>query len=330
MNPRSKLERLDGVQRRHAWLAFPLAVAKKFGDDRAGSHAALIAYYGFFSMFPLLLALVTVLGIVLANDPGLRDRIVESALSEFPVIGTQIRRNVDQIEGSGLTLALALGFAIWTGLGVIRTAQVAMDDVWDVPNRARPGFLPTTVRALLLLLVFGAGLMVSALLSGLSSSTLFGAATQVVTFAGTVALNVFLFTAAFRVLTAADIGWRDVLLGGVIAAVGWAVLQYVGTWLVQRRLSQATEVYGFFAVVIGLLSWIYIAAQLTLVAAEINVVRARRLWPRSFVDSDLTEPDIRARTRAAKERERAGEVIDVRFPGAEDPEDPEDAEDRSD
>ena len=313
----STLRRLDEVQRRHTWLSFPIAVAKKFGDDRAGSHAALIAYYGFFSMFPLLLALVTVLGILLANDPVLRERIVDSALSSFPVIGNQIRKNIRGIEASGVMLALALGLAVWTGLGVIRTAQVAMDDVWDVPKGARPGFLPRTVRALLLLIVFGAGLTASALLAGLSSSeSRFGVTTQVFAFIATVALNSFLFTTAFRVLTTAGIRWRDVLPGGVIAAVGWALLQFLGTWLVQRQLAQAKEVYGFFfAVVIGLLSWIFIAAQLTLVAAEINVVRSRRLWPRSLIPPPHTGSDVEAITREAKEEERPGQVVDVRFTG---------------
>lgn len=313
MDVQALLKRLDQAQRRHAWIAFPIAVAKKFGDDRAGSHAALIAYYGFFSIFPLLLALVTVLGFLLASDPGLRERIVDSALSSFPVIGTQIRQNVHEIRGSGVTLAVALGFAVWTGLGVIRTAQVAMDDVWDVPKGERPGFLPATARALVLLLVFGAALTASAMLAGLSSSEgRFGVVTQVVSFVATVVLNTFLFTIAFRVLTTAKVHWRDVLPGGMIAAGGWAVLQFLGTWLVQRQLREATEIYGFFAAVIGLLSWIFIAAQLTLVAAEINVVRSRHLWPRSLVPPPLTDPDVEAITRATKQEERPSQVVDGR------------------
>jgi membrane protein len=311
---RATLTRLDDVQQRTPWLAFPIAVAKKFGEDRAGSHAALIAYYGFFSMFPLLLALVTVLGFLLANDPGFREQIVDSALSSFPVIGAQIRENVHAIKGSGVTLALALGFAIWTGLGVIRAAQVAMDDVWDVPKGDRPGFLPATARALVLLSVFGAALAVSASLAGLASSEgRFGAATQILAFIATVALNAFLFTTAFRVLPTAEIRWWDVLPGGVVAAVGWTLLQFLGTWLVQRHLAEATEIYGFFGAVIGLLSWIFIAAQLTLLSAEINVVRSRRLWPRALLPPPLTPPDVRAVTRAVKEEERLGQVVDVRL-----------------
>jgi YihY family inner membrane protein len=314
MDVRALLSRLDQAQRGQLWLAFPLAVAKKFGEDRAGSHAALIAYYGFFSIFPLLLALTTVLGFLLANDPGLRERIVDSALSSFPVIGTQIRENVNEIEGSGVTLFVAMVFAVWTGLGVVRTAQVAMDDVWDVPKGERPGFLPATARALALLLVFGAALAVSAVLAGLSSSEgRFGFVTQVLSFVATVLLNAFLFTTAFRVLTTAKIRWRDVLPGGIVAAAGWAVLQFLGTWLVQRQLAEATEIYGFFAAVIGLLSWIFIAAQLTLVAAEINVVRSRHLWPRSLVAAPPTGPEVDAITRAAEEEERRGQEVDVRF-----------------
>jgi membrane protein len=314
------VDRLDETQRSRPWLAFPAAVVKKFGDDRAGDLAALIAYYGFFSLFPLLLALVTVLGLVLQGDPALRQRIVDSALSSFPIIGGQLQRQgrLHQLKGSGIVLAFSLAAAVWSGLGVIRASQNAMDDVWDVPKRKRQGFLPSVLRALGLLTVFALALGILGVLSGIGASAGSPSALRWTAVVMTFLMNVALFSVAFRLLTVADVSWRDVLPGAIVAAVGWTILQLLGSYLVGRELSGATEVYGFFAIVIGLLWWIYLAAQLTLFAAEVNVVRSRGLWPRSMAPPPLTAEDRRALTRNAREEEqRPSESVDVRFDRSE-------------
>jgi YihY family inner membrane protein len=310
------LRRIDEYQQRHAWLAFPFAVVKKFGDDRAGNLAALIAYYGFFSLFPLLLALVTILAFVLRAHPELQHRIVDSALAEFPIVGGHIRGNLHAIRGSGLLLVVSLLASLWSGLGVVRTSQGAMDDVWDVPRRERQGLVPSVLRAVALLVAFGIALAVTAGLSSLggSSGGLLGPGLRVLAFVGTLALDLAIFLVAFRLLTVADVTWGDVFPGAAVAAVGWAALQMLGTFLVRRELNGATEVYGFFAIVIGLLWWIFLGAQLTLFAAEINVVRARRLWPRGLANPPLTPEDRQAMASYAREEERRPEEsVDVRF-----------------
>ncbi|HMJ03283.1 MAG TPA: hypothetical protein VK506_10095, partial [Conexibacter sp.] len=86
MDPLTPVRALDRFQRRHGVLGFPLGVVKKFADDQAGHLAALMAYYGFFALFPLLLVLVTVLGWVLQGNRELYDEIVKGALGQFPVI----------------------------------------------------------------------------------------------------------------------------------------------------------------------------------------------------------------------------------------------------
>jgi hypothetical protein len=134
------VRRADHVQRERSPLAVALATIKKFGEDRAGQLAALIAYYGFFSLFPLMLAFVTILGLVLEEDSSFRQGLVDSALSQFPVIGDQIKTNVNSLQGSGLALALGVGGALWAGLGGIKAAQNAMDQVWDVPVKRQPSF----------------------------------------------------------------------------------------------------------------------------------------------------------------------------------------------
>ena len=71
----------------------------------------------------------------------------------------------------------------------------------------------------------------------------------------------------------------------------WQTLQAIGSWYVARGLAHNSEAYGFFAVVIVLLSWIYLGAQLFLLAAEMDVVLCNRLWPRSMVQPPLTGAD---------------------------------------
>lgn len=102
------------VQQRHSSTSFPVEVVKKFGDDRASDLAALMAYFAFFSLFPLLLALVTVLGLGLRNNPSLQQRVLDSALSQFPIIGDQLA--VQGLSGSVVALVVGLAGAVWSGL----------------------------------------------------------------------------------------------------------------------------------------------------------------------------------------------------------------------
>jgi membrane protein len=313
----STVERVDRLQQRHGWTAFPIAVFKKFGDDRAGNLAALIAYYGFFSLFPLLLVLVSVLGLVLRGNPSLRASIVDSALAQFPIIGNQLRSNVKGLTGGGAGVALGVGTvtALWAGLGVTQATQHAMNDVWDVPIKERPNFLQSRLRGMIMLLVLGSMTLGSTLLAGLGTGTgELGVLLRVVGFAGSLLLNLAVFLIAFRVLTDRDLSWWDVFPGAAFSAMAWAILQAVGGWYVTHTLKHATEVYGLFAVVLGLLTWIYLGAQIMLLGAEINVVRGKRLWPRSLKQPPYTQADKRTLVRKAGVEERVPpESVDVDF-----------------
>jgi YihY family inner membrane protein len=309
----------DDLQRRHGFLAFPFAVLKKFGDDRASQLAALIAYYGFFSVFPLLLVFATVAAFVLQGDRELQQRLIDNVLEQFPVVGTEIGKtideSIDQLSGSPVALTVGIGGALWTGTAVVAAAQQAMDDIWDVPRVDRPGLLGRIIRAFLLLFVFAASLVLSTFLAGSGTETGWGVFfLRAISIVGLVLVSVGVFAFAFRVLTVATISWRQVLPGAIVGAIGWTVLLMVGSWIVDRQISQASVVYGFFATVIGLLAWIYLAAQLFLLAGEVNVVLARRLWPRSLVAPPLAASDEQVLADQAKEqRTRPEERVDVRF-----------------
>jgi membrane protein len=310
------LAQIDGFQRRHGAMGFPYAVVKKFGDDRAGQLAALVAYYAFFSLFPLLLVLITVLGLILQGENEVSRRVVDAAVSQFPVIGEEIRNNIGSLQAKGVALAIGLAGALWAGLGVFKVAQNAMNEAWDVPLKRQPNFLITLLRAVLMLFVLGGFLIASSALA--SGATQQGDldVVRLLFMAASVAVNVVLFTAAFKLLTVENVTVRQVLPGAALAAVLWSALQALGTYYVDRQLQGASEVYGLFAMVIGLLSWIYLGAQLTILCAELNVVRVKRLWPRSLTGDDLTDADRRALERYAHvEERRPDEKVDVRFTG---------------
>lgn len=313
------LRRADDAQRRRTVLAFPFAVFRKFGDDRASHLAALIAYYGFFSIFPLLLVFATVTSFVLSENPELRDSLLNSVVDRFPVVGPEIRATIDQSvrQLSSSTFALAVGIigALWAGTAIVAAAQNAMDEVWDVPRVERPGLLRRVMRAFLLLLVFAASIVLSTLLTGTGGGTGWNAVLlDSLAWAGTLLISVAMFSFAFRVLTVARVSWRDVLPGAIFLAVAWTILLMLGSWIVERQISRASLIYGFFAIVIGLLAWISLAAQLFLLAAEINVVRVRRLWPRSLIGAPPSEKDKEVlSSQAEEERARPEERVDVRF-----------------
>lgn len=309
------LDRVDGYQREHAWLGFPVAVAKKFGDDGAGHLAALVAYYAFFSLFPLLMVFTAVLAFVLRGNEELQQTILDSALSQFPLVGEQIRRNIGSITGSGLALGIGIATALWAGMGVTNAMQAAMNSIWDVPVKHRPNFIAARIRSLLMLVVLGTLTVGAALLSGLGGAEgSLSMLLRIVGIAGGIAVNLLLFLLAFRILTHRDVSWGEIFPGATVAAVGWAALQLVGSFFITRQVESAEQRYGEFAVVIGLLVWIYLGAQLTLYAAEINVVRSKRLWPRGLKKDDRTEADERTLAQLAEvEERRPDEKVDVRF-----------------
>ncbi|HVA74643.1 MAG TPA: YihY/virulence factor BrkB family protein [Acidimicrobiales bacterium] len=306
------LRGLDGFQQRHPWAAFPFAVVKKYGDDQAGNQAALIAYYGFFSLFPLMLVAVTVLGIVLAHDPHLQDRVLHSALKNFPVIGTQLRNNVHSLDRTGLGLGLGLVGTFYGARGVASAAQNAFNHAWNVPKSERPGFPFNTLRSFGMIFAVGIGIVLSTALSSFGSGSHSAIGLRIAAYAVALIINFGAFWLGFRLGTAKSIRSMDMWLAAVIAAVLWQILQGFGTFLIAHELKNASEVYGTFAFVIGLLWWIYMQAQFTMYALEIDVVRARRLWPRSLVQPPLTEGDQKAyEIYVEEEKRRRPEVVDV-------------------
>jgi YihY family inner membrane protein len=314
------VEWFDRWQRRHTAGGFVVAVLKKFGEDRASSLSALVAFYAFFSLFPLLLALVSILGFVLESDPSLRDDVLDTTLARIPVIGAQLADDVHPLTGSGVALAVGLVGALWAGLGVTVALDRAFGEIWDVPRFKQPSALKARARGLLVLVVLGLLLVVATAVAGSAvGGGIGGAAGRIAAAAGSLVLNCVVFLTIFALLTPGREPVRDLLPGVAVSAVGWFVLQSLGDWYVNRVVTDASATYGTFALVIGLMSWFLLGAHLVLVAAEVNVVRRWRLWPRSLT-GDLQPADRVALQRfAAATRSDPSERIAVHFGEHDDP-----------
>jgi len=317
--PERQVRRLDRFQQRHTVLAFPWAVMQKFGNDQAGGKAALMAYYGLFALFPLLLLLATILGFALAGNPALRDQIINTAVGKIPVIGDQIGSEVHPLEGNTTALVIGIVGTIYGSLGIGFAAQNAMNTVWNIPYVRWPNIFKRYLRTFGVIALLGLGVLSSTALTTFATAIANGVAATVFGVAGALVVNLGLFLLAFMVLTAEPLGPRDVAVGVICAAVFWQTLQLIGTWYVARGLAQASATYGVFAIVITLLSWLYLGSQLTLLAAEINVVLRYRLWPRSVTQPPLTRADRLTLARLAQmEVRRPEQVVTASFTGEAD------------
>jgi YihY family inner membrane protein len=306
------LRPFDRFQQRHAVLAIPIAVLRKFSDDQAGGYAALIAYYAFVAIFPLLLVFTTVLGFVLQDDPDAYAKVVDTTLAQIPVIGESLRNQT--LRGSGVALAVGLVGTLLAGLGVTVAAQNALNHVYAVPRRRRPDPIMSRLRGLAILAVLGVLQVLSTAVSGLAAGGLGGLWTQTGGLGLSLIVNAILVTAAFRLLVNSTISSRELWPGVVLATIGWTALQALGGIYVTHVIANATDAYGTFATVLGLIAWLYLGARVVVYAAEINTVLSRRLWPRSLFTPPVLEADRRVLTDMAKAQARIDEEhIDVRF-----------------
>jgi YihY family inner membrane protein len=285
--------KVDAFQRRHVVSAFVVGVQKKYGADQGGNLGVQLTYSMFVTVFPLLLLLVTILGIVLADSPSARARVLNSAASEFPIIGDQLAHNVQALKrGSPFGLAIGIIGLVYGTTGLAQAGLYAMEQIWAIPTEDRPNFVVRIARSLGFLGLLGLGLIVTTLLSG------FGTFGRHNIWLGYVAellaavVNVGLYLGSFTLLTPKYIRPRQLIPGAVFGGIAWTVLQALGGYIVGHTLKGASATYGTFGLVLGLIAWIGLAAKITLYAAEINTVVDRHCWPVSLTGAkEPSEPN---------------------------------------
>jgi YihY family inner membrane protein len=309
------VDRVDDFQQRHPVVAVPLAVTYKFFDDQGNYLAATITYYAFVAIFPLLLIASSVLGLVLRGNPELRHQLLSSALSQFPIVGTQLGAP-QGLQGSASAVVVGALTALYGVQGLGLAAQNAVNVTWAVPRNSRLNPIVSRARTFAGMVVAGLTVLVIATLSSAASHlSVFGGEAhtglRLLSAAASVAVNAVVLSVLMKLSTPQDEKLREVLPGGVTVAVLWQLLQALGGFYVERVVSRVNDLNAVFAVVLGLMALIYIAAVMAVIGLELNVVLTRRLYPRAlltpFTDEvDLTAADRRAYSDYAKAQRYKG------------------------
>jgi uncharacterized BrkB/YihY/UPF0761 family membrane protein len=304
---------VDAWQRRARWAGVPYAVVKKFGDDNANLAVVALAWYGFTAIFPLLLVVLTLFGYVGLQSLGTG---ILRTLHEFPVIGSSFHpENPSAFHGSALALGIGLLGALYGAQGVTQTAQQAMAMVWNIPQVERTGFLPRLGRSIVGLVTIGSAFLANAFITSYVTGGTTNYAIRIPVLAGLLVLNVALYFATFTLLTAKVVGPRGHLPGAVLGGVAFTALITVGTGLLTHQLRHSSAAYGAFGAVIGIVAFLLLLAKLSMYAAELNPVLARRLYPRALpLAGEPAEADRRVLAALVHaEQRRDDQVIGVGF-----------------
>ncbi|HLI55328.1 MAG TPA: YihY/virulence factor BrkB family protein [Acidimicrobiales bacterium] len=304
------VDRIDALQRRWRVTAFLWAVQKKYSDDRGGYLAALVTYYGFLSIFPLILAAFTIVAYVLSGDRSAVASL-ERHIAGYPIVGPAARA-LENKRMHGQPFALVIGVAglVWGAQGLAQAAQFTMGQAWNIKDKNRFGFLPRTLRSFAWYATFGLGVVVSTTVSS-AGELLHWTGGDVLSTVASFVVDIAMFAASFRILTPSGVRMRQMLPGAVAAGVAWAVLTGIGVALVPL-LNHSNPLYGSFTSVLALLGYIYLCARATILSVEASVVKARSLWPRSLTSRNLTPADLRQLESIAGREERVkGEQVGV-------------------
>jgi len=313
------LRAIDRYQQRRRWLAIPYAVIKKYGEDDAGHQAALLTYYGFASLFPLLIVATSIINLIAQHNYALRDRRLQSITTAFPAIGTDLESSVHGSSKTGIGLIIGLLITLYGARGIADAVYNAMDHLWQVPRPKRTGFPKRLAKNFGLIVVAGFGMGSAAVLSSYATAGGHSVGWKLLMSIASLTLLFWTFCFLFRYATSSTHKLHDNFPGAMIAAVGLQILQSVGGYLITHELKNLNGLNAQFAVVLALLFWLYLQAQVFLYAAEINTVRTLRLWPRGMTGKQLTAADKHALSLYAKRaayRPKTQEQIDVHFPAS--------------
>jgi membrane protein len=246
-----------------------------------------------------------------------REQIITKLLKYFPVVGSQLQSNIHTFHKAGLALVIGILITLYGARGGAMAFSNAMHHIWEVPRPQRAGFPLNILKSLSIVFTAGIGLVLATLLSSfatsLGHSLIFSSLAVVIS-----ALILFwLFMLIFNLsVTSSKISYSDFIYGSAIAAIGIQILQVLGGFIITHQLKNLTSLYGTFALVLGILFWIYLQVQIVLYAAEIDTVRVLELWPRGLNAESLTAADKKAyKMYAEKERymPQPPQEVQVRF-----------------
>lgn len=289
---------IDTFQRRHKATAFTYAVIKKYGDDQAGYQAALVTYYGFLSLFPLLLVLTTVAGIAGNHNPELGRQLVHSVSSYFPVIGESLNNSVKGVSKTGPALIIGIVFSLYGARGIADAFRNAVNHLWHVPLAKRSSFPRSLLRSFGLIFGGGGGLIASAIIAGWTSTAGHGWIFSLLSLISNLVILYGVFVLILRLSLPLSIPVSKFRVGAAVSAVGLTILQKLGSYILLSQSDKLSNSYSaLFATTLGLLAWIYLQTQVVMYAVQIDTVRDGKLWPRSLSGKHLTPADMQINKR---------------------------------
>lgn len=278
-------KKIEKYQMSHSWVGFPAAVIKRYGDEEVGKQAALITYYGFLSLFPLMLAFLTIIGMMAIGDPELKAKIIEQAFQYFPALGEDLQENVQTVQASGIALAIQLLVLLYGARGVAVTMRDAFNYVWHNDRDHKSNFLVDNLRSFAMIFAVGIGVTIGTIISYFLAKIIDinTTGTILITLVNWV-VTMALFLAVFRLGTSSRIKTNDLILGAIIAGTGLLIIQQLGANIMAHYLPRLQGTYGSFALTLGMLFWIYLQAQVIMYALVTTAVSAQKDWPKTMFD----------------------------------------------
>lgn len=327
MNLDKIVTKLDAFQQKRPWLSFPHAVIKKYGEDSGGFHAALLTYYGFVSLFPLLLVLVTVVQLGFRSDPAFQQEISENVGRFLPLVGDELQQNIHGMKSVGIGLMIGLLFSLYGARGGADAFRFAIDNMWQIPKNKRAGFPKNILHSMAIIGAAAAGFAATVAVSIFTADLGHAWWVKVIANLAGFGIVALVLGYAYRIAMGGRLRLRYMMLGATIAATLIQLLLSFGSILLAHELHNLSGTYGTFAVVLGMLFWLYLLSQIILFSAEIDTVRHFGLWPRSLSGKLQTDHDHAAYDLYAKtEKYVPNETIRTKFkPADRTVEDPDEA-----
>lgn len=276
------LRKVDAFQQRYRFTAFTYAVIKRYSEDGGGTQAALLTYYGFLSLFPLLMVLTTVTNIVIGNNPHLEATIIKGVTNYFPLLGNQLSAHVHTLHRSGLALAAGIIFTLYGARGIADAFQKGVQHIWQVPVSQRAGFPKTLFKSISILVVGGLGFLAASVLAGIAGAGSHTLGFRLLSVAVNILILFWVFNFLINLCLPRHVTVKQTMPGAAAAAIGLVALQYLSGYLLTRELKNLDALYSYFAIALGLLFWIYLQSQILYLSVEIANVSGRKLWPRSL------------------------------------------------
>ena len=273
-------QKFDAFQYRNRALSFTTAVIKRYSDDRAGSKAALVTYYLFMSLFPLIIWLAQLSNWLNRYYPGTADYLIKGATYYFPVIGDKLFAIAHNSTASLTGLIVPGIIALYGARGTALTFLSALGDMWGVSDQDRFKCPWNWLRGLGIVVMGGGGFVLTAIATAWASAKGHGPVFSFLVALVSIIMLTLVFMAILRLSLPSNIRIHKVLSGALSMSIALTILQLVGGYLITHDLKNYTDSYtALFSVALGLLAWIYLVAQVLFYSTEITLVIDRKLWP---------------------------------------------------